>query len=114
MSESNNSNIVATKKRASIEIVPGEHFSIRMIQHRLSLGGVGPLQSQLCQVKLGGRVGVMCNDTILIAQRESNDHAVLITGWKASREQKEAIERGINISVNLGKGNYEEMMISAA
>jgi len=108
----NKDNVIAKGRKSKIEIVPGEHFLIRLIQHQLSLGGIGALQGELCQIKLGNRVGVLCNGVILIAERKKEDTAVLVTGWNASKEQQRQIQNNEQISVGLGKGSSEMMLIA--
>jgi len=107
-------NAIAKRKKPKIEMVPGEHFAYRMIQHSLSLGGIGALQSELCQTKIGKRIAVLSNNTILVAERTTEHEAVLVTGWNASVEQVRAIDNNEEIVAFLGKGKSENLLVSIA
>lgn len=107
-------NAKAIRKKSKIEMVPGEHFAYRMIQHRLSLGGIGALQSELCQTKVGKRIAVLSNNIILVAERVGEHEAVLITGWNASAEQIKAIDNNEEIVAFLGKEKSENLLVSVA
>ena len=102
---------IAIAYKPKIELIVGEHFAYRMIQHNLSLGGIGSLQSKLCQVRLGTRVAVYTNGVILVAERTREDIGVLITGWHATEAQIQIIMANTPISVNLGKGVFEDILI---
>jgi hypothetical protein len=107
-------NAKAIKKTPKIEITAGEHFAYRMIQKSLPLGGIGALQSQLCQTKIGSRIAILSNKTILVAERVHEKYAVLVTGWNASISQIHAINNNETVEVNLGRGKHENMSIISA
>lgn len=64
------------------------HYGIAKLALRgvTDLSGLGKLQSELCQTKVGDRVAVEVNGVTLVAERKSENEADLITGWRVGHE----------------------------
>ena len=97
------------KTKSGINLIGSDHFMLAVLKRGLPLEGISPLLSQLHQTKLEKRIAIVSNGIILVGVRKKDNHAEIITAWRASFVQMAAIESGEKISVNFGKGNFEDM-----
>jgi len=97
------------KVKSGISLSGSDHFIMAVIKRGLSLEGITPLLSKLHQTKLEQRIAIISNGVILVAVRKKENYAEIITGWRASISQIDAIKKGEKVSVNFGKGNFEDM-----
>lgn len=77
----------------SIQIIPSEHFPLRMIQRRFDLSILSSMHSFIESVKVGFEIEITDStetSTILVEKVAENTIKV-ISGWKKTRDNKSIV-----------------------